>query len=201
MTEKPAAYTTRRLVLKEWGTEEEVMEFASKGNLELLRDETHDIPLGITRNAVWRVTPGVVLQYAVDSRSQCSVFALSGSPVDTVQRFQESIEKNLLPWTLKELITEVDKAKGSREISQAVLRAGMGAPREFDKKFFKRIKKALLSRDSEIRSAGMWATSYSRWDEFREMLSEISQQDPEASLRREAQIILNHYSEEKGEAP
>ncbi|MGW9134462.1 hypothetical protein [Streptomyces sp. NPDC055681] len=192
----PATYTTRRLILKEWGTEDEVLEFASQGNFELLRDETHEIALGITRNVVWRVAPGVVLQYAVDTRSHSSVFALSGTPAETVQRFQESIEDNLLPWTLKDLLTAVDRAKDPEEFIRAVLRAGMGAPREFDKKFSKRFKKAAQSRDPDVRSAGMWAISYSRWEEFRELLGEISRKDPEESLRREAQIILNHYDED-----
>ncbi|MFF3455050.1 hypothetical protein ACFYXH_12080 [Streptomyces sp. NPDC002730] len=195
MPENPESYTSRRLILKDWGSEEEVMQFGAEGNWEVLEDDSFDIPEGIVRNVMWRVAPGIVLQYAVDSRSRCSVFVIIGSPEDSVQRLQESIERNLQPWTLKELNTAVDRAEGREDLYRAVLRAGVGAPREFDRKFFKRIKKSILDSDARIRSAGIWATAYSRWPEFVPLLTDVSQQDPVESLRRDARIILDHYAE------
>ena len=32
MSDNPASYTSRRLVLKDWGSEEEVMQFSTEGN-------------------------------------------------------------------------------------------------------------------------------------------------------------------------
>jgi hypothetical protein len=89
----------------------------------------------------------------------------------------------------------VDRAEGREDLCRAVLRAGVGAPREFSSKFFKRIKKAILDGDSRIRSAGIWATAYSRWPVFVPLLTDVSQQDPVESLQRDARIILNHYAE------
>ncbi|WP_405595674.1 hypothetical protein OG741_05395 [Streptomyces sp. NBC_01410] len=195
MSDNPASYTSRRLILKDWGSEEEVMQFGAEGNWEAVQDQSFDIPEGIVRNVMWQVTPDIVLQYAVDSRSECSVFVLIGSPEDSVQRLQESIERNVHPWTLNELITAVDRAEDREALYRAVLRAGVGAPREFHRKFFKRIKKAILNGDSRIRSAGIWATAYSRWPEFVPLLTDVSQQDPLESLQRDARIILNHYAE------
>ncbi|MFC5802032.1 hypothetical protein [Streptomyces formicae] len=203
MTGKPGKpeYRSRRLILKDWGSEEEVMQFGAEGGWEVLVDEASDIRQGIVRNVIWRVAPGLVLQYAVDSRSHCSAFVLIGSPEDSVQRLQESIERNLQPWTLKELVAAVDKAEraqGAEELYRAVLRAGIGAPRGFDKKFFTCIRRAILGNDPRLRSAGIWATAYSRWPEFLPLLTDVARQDPVDSLRRDAQIILDHYNDEQG---
>ncbi|WP_326670017.1 hypothetical protein [Streptomyces canus] len=187
-------YTSRRLVLRGWGSEAEVMQFAAEGKFELLQDESSDIENGIVRDVIWRITPGIVLQYAMDSRSDCSVFALTGSPAEDVRRITQSIERGVHPWALDQLLTAVDRAKGAQQTREAVLRAGIGAPHEFDKRFHKRIRKALRSKDVTIRSAGIWATSYSRWQEFRSDLEATAHHDPEPELRRDAQIILDHYS-------
>ncbi|WP_330292152.1 hypothetical protein [Streptomyces sp. NBC_00576] len=188
------SYASRRLILQGWGSEEEVMQFAAEGNFELLQDESSDIENGIVRDVIWRITPGIVLQYAVDSRSKCSVFALTGTPAEDVKGIVESIEQGVHPWTLEELLSAVDRAKGTQETCEAVLRAGIGAPHQFDKRFYKRLRKAVRSKDGTIRSAGIWATSYSRWEEFRTDLQGAARNDPEPGLRRDAQVILDHYS-------
>ncbi|WP_406103390.1 hypothetical protein OG698_14290 [Streptomyces sp. NBC_01003] len=187
-------YTSRRLVLRGWGSEEEVMRFADEGNFELLQDESSDMENGIVRDVIWRITPGILLQYAVDSRSKCSVFTLTGTPAEDVKGIAESIEKGVHPWTLEELLSGVDRSKGAQEIYDAVLRAGIGAPHEFDKRFYKRIRKAVRNKDATIRSAGIWAASYSRWEEFRPDLEAAARNDPEPTLRRDAQVILDNYS-------
>jgi hypothetical protein len=174
------------LVLKGWSSEEEVFQFAADGQYELIQDESSDIRLGIVRDVLWRLTPTIVLQYAVDTRSQCSVFALTGTPADDVRGIEQSIERGVHPWTLKDLLAAVGQAGSPAEVSAAVLRAGMGAPQSFDRKFFKAIRSAIRSRDTEVRSAGVWATSYSRWDKFRDLLEKTAEADPEPSIRRDA---------------
>jgi hypothetical protein len=181
------------LVLKDWGSEEEVFEFAAEGRFELIRDESEDIPLGIVRDITWWITPTIALQYAVDTRSQCSVFALTGTPADDVKGIVESIEQGVHPWTLKELLAAVNDARGSAEVAAAVLRAGMGAPQSFDRKFYKVIRTAIRSRDAEVRSAGVWAAAYSRWDKCRDLLEKTAEADPEPSIRRDARVIVERY--------
>ncbi|MEI8407045.1 MULTISPECIES: hypothetical protein [unclassified Kribbella] len=193
MSDHGGSYTSRRLVLKDWGSEEEVFEFAAEGRFELIRDESEDIPLGIVRDVLWWITPTIALQYAVDTRSQCSVFALTGTPADDVKGIVESIEQGVHPWTLKELLAAVNDARGPAEVAAAVLRAGMGAPQSFDRKFYKVVRTAIRSHDAEVRSAGVWATSYSRWDKSRDLLETTAEADPEPSIRRDARVILEHY--------
>lgn len=69
----------------------------------------------------------------------------------------------------------------------------MGAPHSYDRRFFKVIRAAIRSRDAEVRSAGVWAASYSRWDKFRDLLEKTAEADPEPSIRRDARVILEHY--------
>lgn len=192
--ESSTPFSSRRLVLKRWGSEEEVRKFAAEGDYELIRDESSDAQQGITRDVLWSLAPNIALQYAVDSRSGCSVFVIVGTPAEEVQAIAASIEQNLHPWTLKDLLAAVDVAKTPQQLREALLRAGIGAPHEFDKKFFKRIMKAMRSGDTTVRSAAVWATSYSRWEEFRGELEKVAEHDAEDSLRHEARIILDHYS-------
>ncbi|MFC8798471.1 hypothetical protein ACFT2C_12125 [Promicromonospora sp. NPDC057138] len=188
------AYTSRRMVLRGWGSADEVMTFAAEGGFELIKDEADDAADGIVREVIWQVTAGIVLQYAVDGRAGCSVFVLAGAPADDVQGIAESIEQGLHPWTLKELLAAVDKAKGAEETCAAVLRAGIGAPFGFDRRFYKRLRKAVRSDDAAVRRAGVWATSYSRWAELRPDLEAVASADPDPELRRDAEVILDHYS-------
>lgn len=186
-------HTSRRMVLRGWGSADEVMAFAAEGGFELIKDEADDIVDGIVRDVIWQVTPGIVLQYAVDSRSGCSVFVLAGTPADDVQGIAESIEQGVHPWTLKELLSAVAKAKGTEETCTAVLRAGIGAPLEYDRRFYKRLRKAVRSDDAAVRRAGIWATSYSRWAQFRPDLEAAAAGDPDPELRKDARVILDHY--------
>lgn len=189
-----AVHTSRRLVLRDWGSDEEVMAFAAEGGYELVKDESDDVVDGIVREVIWQLTPGIVLQYAVDSRSGCSVLVLAGAPADDVQGIVESIERGVHPWTLKELLSAVDRAKGPEATSAAVLRAGMGAPPEFDRRFYKRLRKAVRSDDAAVRRAGIWAISYSRWAQFRPDLEAAASGEPDPELRKDAQVILDHYA-------
>lgn len=171
------------------------MQFADEGGYELLRDESSTIENGIVRDMMWRLTPGIVLQYAVDSRSGCSIFAVAGSPAEDVEGIAESMERGLHPWSLKDLLTAVDRARTPQESYEAILRAGVGAPQQVDKRFLKRIRKALRSKDPTIRSAGVWATAYSRWPAFLPDLHTLAHDDPDAGLRRDATTILANYTD------
>jgi len=182
------------MVLKDAYTEEKVMCFAAELDLEALRDVAADPALGLTRHVIWRITPGIVLEYAADSRSRCSFLAVGGYPRDLVQEIEKSIEKNLKPWTLREVLSAVDRADGVEELAGAVLRAGVAAPQGFDKKMFKSIKRAILHIDHRIRYAGLWATAYSRWSEFRDLIAGVADGDELYTLRRDAQVILHYYS-------
>ncbi|MER5768759.1 hypothetical protein [Streptomyces sp. NPDC001985] len=194
MNENQESYTSRRLVLRDWG-DDEAIRLGESGGWRVLRNESSENPLGITRTITWSLAPGIALTYLADGRSGCSVLVVSGSQKEAVQRFQKSLEESLNPWTLGELTTTIDKAQTVPEIRAAILRAGIGSPQEYNRKFFKRINRAMSSDNPGIRFSGIWATAYSRWPEFREDLSNIAQKDPVESLRVDARIILDHYDD------
>ncbi|WP_369387698.1 hypothetical protein AB5J72_08835 [Streptomyces sp. CG1] len=183
------------MILKDWATEERVMQLAAGLDLEVVKDSSPDVELGIVRHVTWRVVEGLILEYAVDSRSRTSFLAVGGSPAEGVREIERSIEKNLEPWTLRELLSAVDRVSGAGDLTQALLRAGVGSPHDFDKRFFKRIKAAFGHPDPRVRYAGLWATAYSRWSEFRDLIAEMAESDDVDDLRRDARVILRYYAE------
>ncbi|PLW73960.1 hypothetical protein C0036_04480 [Streptomyces sp. DJ] len=178
------------MVLRDFCTEERIMRFAEEAGLEMVKDESSDEPMGVVRDVAWRVIPGLILQYVRDSRSGCSILSVGGRPPESAERIERSVEENFKPWGLSELVTEARSCQEKGDRMRAVLRAGVGAPAGFDRSFYEVIENAISDEDPEIRWAGLWATSYSRWGEFRELVKNVMENDPEEVLRSQAGVIL-----------
>jgi hypothetical protein len=90
----------------------------------------------------------------------------------------EAVRDFFSPLTPGELLGDIGTSKTVDERAHAVVRAGLGAPGEFDNRFYVQIKSTMESAESKIREAGAWAESLTRWQEFQQLLEGIGSGDP-----------------------
>lgn len=184
-------YISRRMVLREPDGEEEVIQFADEFNMKKIRDVSAPERQGIVREIAWQVSPEIKMHYAMDYLSSCSFVVVYGEDNEETHQLVHVVEEILDPWTKNELLEEVDAIDEPNYLAQAVIRAGVGAPNEYDEGFFQRISHALRSRDTWVRRAAIWATAYSRWPQFLPILREIADTDPDETLRNEARRMVD----------
>lgn len=184
---------SRRMVLRNHQSERDVGEFAAKLGWPLREVNPADPDEGINREVVWYATPHLVLHHFDDDESQHGSVLVTGEDAETVRATAEIVEAGLDTWRPEELLTSVDRASDPEGRATAVIRAGLGAPGEFDVRFFKRICAAMHHPDPRVRESALWATSYEPWPAYRPALEEVLEQDPEEDLREMAGLLLESF--------
>jgi hypothetical protein len=195
-----------RMVLRELAAEEGVQRFASEFNLTKTRELSAPERQGIVREVTWEVNPGLKMHYAVDYLSATAFIVVEGDEDKHSSQLAGAVVDGLDPWTLDELLDEVDLevalyddgSTGSGSVAQAVIRLGVGAPNEYNEEVFTRISDAMRSAEAWVRKAAIWATTYSRWPQFLPLLSEIADTDPDKEIRSEARLMVD-FDDETGE--
>ncbi|MER5291774.1 hypothetical protein ABT382_06740 [Streptomyces pharetrae] len=190
---------SRRLLLRELHAEAHVSAYVRE-----LGWKVHEVrrpyPGEEEYRVIWAANPQLMLHYIEDEVAERSFVFIIGADAELVSGSESVFERRLNAVTLDELIDEVDSASSLEQLSEALLRAGVGAPREFDERFFSRIINALSHPSSEVREGALWAVTYSPWSQYRERVLDISRSDPEEELREMANIVAEEFAEqERGE--
>lgn len=190
-----AKYCAPYMVLRQDCSEEHITALADELSLERLADVTDAD--GVDRSIVWQLVEEVLLEYLVESRFKCAVAIVRGRPEKSVRTLADSFEQALNPFTRKELVAAVDAAGDPDERAAALVRMGMGAPRDFyHRGIFKRINAAMLDRTASrsVRLAAVWAAEYTRWPKFVKSLERVadeeSRDDEPNVVRLHAQLVL-----------
>lgn len=189
MTERN--FQSRPLILRQSSNYRAVAEFAEMLKLVKLYDKPVDQSGFVTRQVCWQIDPGLEMYYAEEARSaSCFLQVLSDHEGDA-NEITTALRDFFSPLTHDELLGDIDASKNVDERARAVMRAGLGAPREFDNRFYVQIANAMESSDTDIREAGAWAASFLFWPEFQPFLERIESSDPDESLRDAAKVILD----------
>jgi hypothetical protein len=173
----------RFLVLRDGFPEDRVISFAQGLDLPMLADVTAQD--GIDRNVVWSLAEHVMFEYLVESHLGCAAVIVRGRSAKLVREFTRPVESYFAPYSVRQLVSAIDKADSSQRRSIAVVRAGMGAPHgHVHGGIFKRVKAAILDPDPGVRTAGVWAAHYSGWPKFRPLLEQVAEETGWALYRR-----------------
>jgi hypothetical protein len=156
---------------------------------KVVRDETHPPEEGIVREIEWELRPGVFLCYAEDVRSGSAAVAVMSEDEAQAVAYAELVERALPLVGYEELLGAVDVATTEDERAWAVARIGFGAPYDYDERFFARIRDAMHDDSGWVRTAAVWATTYSFWPDFQELLEEIARDNRDPRLQEEARMI------------
>src|SRR5256885_16711465 len=100
------------------------------------------------------------------------------------------VESRLDAWTVDELLDAVEKAAAPLDRAKAVIRAGVGAPDEFDERFFFLISSATTDSDTHVREAALYATAYSSYPAYRPRLRQVAREDPDPRRRDDAEALI-----------
>lgn len=188
---------TRRMVLRERFSEDEVETFAQELGWTRQGVDPADPEEGISYHVFW-APPGaaIALHYTEDDLARDSYVMVIGKDAAAVHGAQALIEPRLNTWRPAEVLAEVDGAAEPVPLARAVLRAGLGAPDEFDEDFFARINSALQHPARLVRETAVWAVTFSPYVEYRPALASLRDGDEDPDVRENAGILLEGIDEE-----
>jgi hypothetical protein len=129
----------------------------------------------------------VELLYIEDPVSECAYVVVDGS---AWKKACDAITEQIEVWSTEEMFEELRKAANDTEKILAILRIGVGAPRDYDESFARRLRLGLADEDSAIREAAIAAFAYRIWPELDAELEEISKHDPNEDCRMRASLVL-----------
>lgn len=151
---------------------------------------------GTERQVVWHEEPALALHYFDEVLTDNGFVTVAGDETEAVAAMTGTVEEGLDTWRLDELLRALDEATGPKETAAAILRAGVGSPREPDEGFVSRITDALRSDSPLVREASTWAVACSAWGAFREPLRWMADNDPDADLAKLAWMTLGELTEQ-----
>ncbi|MFI0821167.1 hypothetical protein ACH4TX_38455 [Streptomyces sp. NPDC021098] len=156
--------------------------------LSLIREDVTEEPYRV-HAWVWSAGEDVQLGYAEDSLvGERYLRVISHSPVACAE-FGTLVVGYFRPWGVEELLAKVAEARVSDVLSESVVRLGVGAPVEFDQRFFCEISRAMRSSEQKVQMSAILASSYALWPEFLRLLSEIERNAKEGQVKDYAASI------------
>jgi hypothetical protein len=186
---------TGRLVLPDDATEEDVHNFAMSLGWPLQNEIPANTEEGTSRELVWHDDPSISMHFYEDEISGFDFIIIIGEDPDAVHTTQESVEGHLHTWRPSELLESFAGKHSDDELAQVTIRAGLGAPKEFDQAFFEAIRNSARNSHDRVREAAVWAMSYRPWPAYRSVLEERASTDPDLELRKLAAAVLEEYDD------
>lgn len=189
-------YRTRRRVLRHSPMADEINELAQSYGWPVVYEADRDFDRGTGREVNWGVTEQVVLGYLESHISNDCCLVGVGKDPELAERVVRQMDVDLEDEieSLVELLAAIQEDEDPRRLAQSLVRAGFGAPREFDEEFFDAFAKAARENDEyRVRDIAISSLAYIEWPEFKPMLEEIKAHDPEEQVRARASMVLRAY--------
>jgi hypothetical protein len=184
---------SRRYILRRYPDLEPVERYAQERRWSLISEAAENQDLGVKHEIRWLTPTTITLHYEDDYISRQSYVYLAGDDFKALPGLVADLTEALQPWSLDELLQAIADARTGPEQARAVLRAGLGAPMEFDQEFFDAISACMTADEAPLRTASVLAAGASPWPQFRPVLDRIASGDPEAEVREMAQATLRAY--------
>jgi hypothetical protein len=185
----------RRMVLRPGVGEEDVEAFAASLGYPRRADSPADEKSGTPRQIIWHAENSPVIAYREDVTTGLPYVVVMAHTSDGLREVTELAEIVLRTWTLPELVQFADSATGPEEHGEALLQMGLGAPREFDEEFFRRVREGLLDGCEDVVEAALMALTYEPWGEYAEAVSDLLDTAPGGPVEDTAKAILDRFRE------
>lgn len=186
---------TPRYVLRADDGEAVAGRFAAERDWDLIARDVADPERGAELEVVWATDGPVTFQFQEDHVLNEGYVYLAGRDRALVERHEADLTGSLDVWSRDELLREAARHDEGPARGRAILRAGLGAPMEFDREFYDLITGAMRAGGPAMRAIGIRACAYSPVAEYRPTLEELARSDGEQQIRDLAQVTLRAFDE------
>ncbi|MFJ9211946.1 hypothetical protein [Streptomyces sp. NPDC102264] len=176
-------HTSRRLVLRDSVEDSEIWSFAEQKGWHYLGHVPRDPARGVFYEARWEPTEGSTVHYIIDEFTDVVYMVVQHHEVEVAENLAGQLTDGLPIESLEELARNFDIHMYPAGWAKAVLRLGVGAPKEPDENFLLRIRESVGHPEARVRKAAVWAMRYAAWPEFSQDLKRMakSESDPEVA--------------------
>ncbi len=187
-------HTTRRVVFVDHPALPEVLGYGHEHGWKLIEE----IPAGATKHAPRELVfkagqASLEVHLCEDEITQNSYAFVVGATKNVSESLIRMIERDLASWSLSQLLEEVDRGSGFDELGRALIRLALGAPHEFDRAVYNRVRDGLQHPDERLRDLSIWVTSYTPWPEYRTLLRDVASDDDNERIRARAARMLDSF--------
>ncbi|MEV0651067.1 hypothetical protein AB0I28_38020 [Phytomonospora sp. NPDC050363] len=176
---------SRRLVLRH-GDEADVGKHAAALGYTKRMDVAADEDAEIARTVIWHADTGPGLVYREDLATGLPFLVVTSADPVELRGAVELAETVLDTWRLAELLAGVDAGQRPRDLAEAILLLGLGAPSSHDPRFYSRVSRHLASADATVAEAALFAVRYQPWEEYVDLIAELAAgSGPAAASARE----------------
>ncbi|MGW0209341.1 hypothetical protein ACWDZ8_27285 [Streptomyces sp. NPDC003233] len=143
---------------------------------------------------MWGKSRDLTLHYQEELFTLSPCAFITGENEARVRAAARVAEQQLKPATPEELLEAADAVRNSpADYMLAIQRLGLGAPVDYDERFFVRIQAAFEDEVDGVRKAAVWATSSAEWPQFEPLLAHAAVNDPAEDVRADAELLLDAY--------
>jgi hypothetical protein len=192
---------TPRYVLRGDDAEADASAFAASQDWDPLSRTVADPDRGVEYEISWLTQGSVTFHYQEDDVLREGFVYLAGEDAALIGRIESDLVGALDHWTADDLLAEVDRQPEGPGRGRAILRSGLGAPIEPDRRFVDLIIETMRSGEPPIRAIGIRACAYSPVPQYRPELDRIARTDDEAEVRELAQATLRAFDEFRIDQP
>lgn len=187
---------TKRIALKENVTRDEfrIKAFDLAWSLWDIKDRTENAPyeLGYVKDR-----GKTSMQYTEDFFIEIAYISTEGEKADlTIEEAKSSFDY----YSWQEIINEYTISKDIERKIKLIYLAGVTAPYgEFDPEYKKFFDDCLKDKDHQIKKAVILAMGYMSWQEWKEVLNDLKQEDPDLEVRESAFLMLESFKKAERE--
>ncbi|SEQ39379.1 HEAT repeat-containing protein [Streptomyces radiopugnans] len=190
------SYLSPRFIIRSDSPEREVEEYARAHDWPKVLDVPEDLESGDVRSIEWEITGGARLKFFQDDVTDCPYFFIEAPYSNLCLSMTRHAVAEIPVCKRDELLNAFDVSEpGSEERCQAILMAALGASHELDVDVYRRIGEALGDPNADVRSAAVYAMSYSPASEYVPALRETAVGDTDGRVREEAQELLDVFAQ------
>lgn len=107
----------------------------------------------------------------------------------------EQVRASLATYSEDDVRVMWEQATSPKQKVRAIYFAAIAAPQKYDPESFRFFERAFTDPDGEVRMAAIVASGYLGWPELKEILQQLTEGDPDADVRKNAQLMLEGMKE------
>jgi hypothetical protein len=187
-------YQTRRVVFARHPAWPELSRYARGYGWQLIQETA----AGAVRNAPKELvlkagSTSLEVHYCEDEITQNSYVFAVGATKNVAESLIKMIERDLGTWSLQALLDMFDRSSGFNDKGSALIKLTLSGPNQVDQRVYERVRVCLNDPDERLRDLAIWATGYTPWPEYKDLLRVAMAEDSSERIRGRAARMLEAF--------